>query len=61
MFLHGIHFFIFFAGLKDADAKLSTMKQLVSELNGVTQHTLKRLLDHLMDVADYEKVFEEIF
>ncbi len=40
----------------DAAAKLATMAQLIQELNAVSQHTLKRLMYHLNDVAHYEKV-----
>ncbi len=42
--------------ITDPAVKLATVKELVGNLNAVSQHTLRRLMYHLWDVAGFEKV-----
>ncbi len=42
--------------IADADVKLATVFELVNQLNAVSQHTLRRLMFHLWEVAGHEKV-----
>jgi hypothetical protein len=42
--------------ITDPVVKLATVKELVGNLNAVSQHTLRRLMFHLWSVAEFEKV-----